>query len=483
MRVPESPAANSGDVTDVPVAPGWLIPLVAGLGAVLLLLLVLLLIWCCHRRLRGDKPECSGTDASAGSDANVGAVSAVGGLSASFPPLATPSFVQRRVQPNSAAASSSASISSYSAASSPLCQSPQLRQQQPQQLQQKPLAQQHRPASRQGSNGRRQAGLGLLGSRRGSSASLTISLSPSCEALRQEANTPDQDKERSLLESLSQPLRTSDLLDPVGSPQARLFREFWSVPMHHAGREELPEAGAVAKNRYASIVPNAATRVALDDGGYINANFVRGAGLAERRFIATQGPLAETLADFWQMIWEQRPSAIVMLTDLVERDRPKCELYFPLHVGDRMRHGRVTAELLELDNGEQGFQRRLLRLDHTEQPSSGESLLVEHLWFRSWPDHTSPDSAVSLLPLAERSVSLPGLLVVHCSAGLGRTGAFCALCICIRQLLDTGACDCLATLCRLRLDRGGMVQSHEQYEFLHTALRHFALTRLATADR
>ncbi|PAA50108.1 hypothetical protein BOX15_Mlig005127g2, partial [Macrostomum lignano] len=324
---------------------------------------------------------------------------------------------------------------------------------------------------------------GAAGLQARSSASLTISLGSSSQQPLHQPLQPsalaERAQERDLLKSLSRPLVPADLLAANPSPQA-LFKEFWDVPMHHAGRCDLPE-GAAPKNRYPTMVPNADTRVTIRQDEYINANFLRGAFRTEKCFIATQGPLADTVTDFWQMIWEQRPSAIVMLTDLVERERPKCHLYFPLHCGDRMRHGQLETVLEELQDCPAGYQRRLLRLTHADYPSEDSALSLQHYWFRSWPDHLSPDSSAAMLSLAESCLSLPPPIIVHCSAGLGRTGTFCAICICVRQLRQTGSCDCLATVCQLRLDRGGMVDSHEQYEFVHRVLRLYAQTRMEDA--
>ncbi|PAA81229.1 hypothetical protein BOX15_Mlig030693g2 [Macrostomum lignano] len=446
MRLASADGASPAAAGRAWQPPSWLAPVLAVASALLLLAIILLLWFCCCRRKRKSSLS-SALPQSSGPTAASSAAAAAAAVSASMPPLEPPALIERPVQPPVCAAGPSGF-----AAGAP------------------------QPSRSSG----RQAGKGLLGSRRGSSASLTISLGSSSQQPLHQPLQPsalaERAQERDLLKSLSRPLVPADLLAANPSPQA-LFKEFWDVPMHHAGRCDLPE-GAAPKNRYPTMVPNADTRVTIRQDEYINANFLRGAFRAEKCFIATQGPLADTVTDFWQMIWEQRPSAIVMLTDLVERERPKCHLYFPLHCGDRMRHGQLETVLEELQDCPAGYQRRLLRLTHADHPSEDSALSLQHYWFRNWPDHLSPDSSASMLSLAESCLSLPPPIIVHCSAGLGRTGTFCAICICVRQLRQTGSCDCLATVCQLRLDRGGMVDSHEQYEFVHRVLRLYAQTRM-----
>uniref|UniRef100_A0A8C4KMV5 protein-tyrosine-phosphatase n=2 Tax=Casuariiformes TaxID=8784 RepID=A0A8C4KMV5_DRONO len=110
----------------------------------------------------------------------------------------------------------------------------------------------------------------------------------------------------------------------------------------------------------------------------------------------------------------------------------------------------------------------------------GECRQVKHILFPSWPDQQTPESAKPLLHLVSKveeilqAAANPGPIIVHCSAGIGRTGCFIATRIGCQQLKDTGEVDILGIVCRLRIDRGGMIQTSEQYQFLHHTLALFA---------
>lgn len=244
--------------------------------------------------------------------------------------------------------------------------------------------------------------------------------------------------------------------------------------MNHPERAEV--AGCGAKNRYRSILPNEHSRVRLLRGSaaaeeeYINANYLCGYGGAPRAYIATQGPLAHTVADFWAMVWQERAPVIVMITNLVEDAKVKCERYLPEVQGT---YGPFQVEVVHTTLRDGYTLRELLVQKEGEQRSRRQ---VQHLWYTAWPDHRAPESPQQLLSLALEAERLRGRgpragpIVVHCSAGIGRTGCFVASSIGIRQLREENSVDVLAIVCALRRDRGGMVQTAEQYEFVHRTL-------------
>ncbi|XP_023226972.1 receptor-type tyrosine-protein phosphatase R-like [Centruroides sculpturatus] len=254
-----------------------------------------------------------------------------------------------------------------------------------------------------------------------------------------------------------------------------LHAEFWEIPMNHPEKVEIPGSGT--KNRYKTIMPNEKSRVLLseDDGdplsSYINANYIRGYDGEPKTYIATQGPMAHTVDDFWLMIWKEKVPIIVMITKLKEKNKVKCEPYIPDYYGC---YGGIEVKVMKVVPKD-GYTIRELLLKHEEEMHQ-----VLHFWYTAWPDHKAPSTAKQLLSMAleveafrrDNKVS-KGPTVVHCSAGIGRTGCFIATSIGIQQLWEENMVDVLGIVCALRLDRGGMVQTAEQYEFVHQALHLF----------
>lgn len=260
-------------------------------------------------------------------------------------------------------------------------------------------------------------------------------------------------------------------------PSARqLEEEFLKIPPNFVNPEELDVPAHASKDRYKTILPNPESRVRLsrarspEDGDYINANYVRGYAGQEKVYIATQGPMPNTVADFWEMVWQEDAPLIVMLTQLRE-SKEKCVRYWP---ADEDAYGPFRIRLRE-ERELPEFTVRRLTVQHQE-----ECRAVKHVLFSAWPDHQTPESAGPLLRLVAEVEESPevtagrGPIVVHCSAGIGRTGCFIATHIGCQQLKARGDVDILAIVCRLRLDRGGMIQTAEQYQFLHHTLALYA---------
>ncbi|XP_033190556.1 tyrosine-protein phosphatase non-receptor type 5 isoform X1 [Bombus vancouverensis nearcticus] len=307
---------------------------------------------------------------------------------------------------------------------------------------------------------------GLL-ERRGSSASLTIELAPPPESPPHIVTPTRECTAEEFLLSAGNVLSRAQLKKAISDP-ASLHKEFWEVPLNLP--EKLDICGSGVKNRYCSVLPNPQSRVVLpgsaDDplSSYINANYIRGYDGEDVRYIATQGPLPHTVGDFWRMVWAEKVPAIVMMTKLYEAAKTKCEAYFPLDKNNRIQSGPFTIIVNSIDTRE-GYIIRDLELRY-----EGDRRHVQHYWYDSWPDHAVPQAADTLVSLAAEINSLPGPVIVHCSAGIGRTGCFIALATGMIQLLRDGNVDVLGILCQMRYDRGGMVQTAEQYEFVHRAL-------------
>ncbi|XP_068162667.1 receptor-type tyrosine-protein phosphatase R [Antennarius striatus] len=313
-----------------------------------------------------------------------------------------------------------------------------------------------------------------LQERRGSNVSLVLDMSAlgAVEPLSVAVVTPREAASREFLLSAGRPLSRQQLRDAVANTQ-RLHAEFTEVPMNFVDPSHLDVPNHGTKNRYKTILPNPHSRVILKSktcndhlSSYINANYIRGYRGNERSFIATQGPMVNTVNDFWQMAWQEEAPVIVMITKLKEKNE-KCVLYWPEKRGI---YGKVEVLVNSVRESEH-FTARSLTLK-----CGNQTRVLQHYWYTSWPDHKTPDSTMPLLQLAadveadRRMVAAGGPVIVHCSAGIGRTGCFIATTIGCRQLQLEGVVDVLGITCQLRADRGGMIQTCEQYEFVHHAL-------------
>uniref|UniRef100_A0A8C2GDU9 Protein tyrosine phosphatase receptor type O n=1 Tax=Cyprinus carpio TaxID=7962 RepID=A0A8C2GDU9_CYPCA len=225
------------------------------------------------------------------------------------------------------------------------------------------------------------------------------------------------------------------------------------------------------KNRYTNILPYDFSRVKLislhnDEGSdYINANFIPGYN-SPHEFIATQGPLPETRNDFWKMVLQQKSHIIVMLTQCNERRRVKCDHYWPF-TEEPVAYGEITVEMLsETDSPE--WTVRNFRLGYADETQD-----VLHFNYTSWPDHGVPtvnaiESILHFVQIVRQQVNrTKGPIVVHCSAGVGRTGTFIALDRLMQHIQEHEYVDVLGLVSDMRSHRLSMVQTEEQYVFIH----------------
>ncbi|XP_038219850.1 uncharacterized protein LOC119838107 [Zerene cesonia] len=369
-----------------------------------------------------------------------------------------------------------------------------------------------------------------------------------------------------------------ELSQPCSEYQKMLLRnlhqEFWDMPTNF--QEKPIVSGSHPKNRYKTILPNEHSRFILraesgSSEGYINANFIKGHEYTKNSYIATQGPLQNTMYDFWLMVRQnntdfsvQRPvdsvpiiQKIIMLTNFVENNRQKCEKYFPLEVNEEIviedpeiaeKSDEKPSNSFRIKNiglmKKMGYTIRKLDVRYAKGKTSdsdggsesneqsgtsesSESLTVYHYWFHNWADHKCPKDVNALLnlsldvlkddfydfagscdesedhkckcgdspkpdskfvfpplqslspcpikinvstPLNFSSENLSPPTIVHCSAGIGRTGCLIAILNGIKQLTNEQKVDVLGIVCNMRLNRGGMVQNSEQYELIHKVL-------------
>lgn len=285
-----------------------------------------------------------------------------------------------------------------------------------------------------------------------------------------------------LLQTLSHPLSVEELGRNLAA-YSKLCDEYMSIPPNMANVSDIP-VGADEKNRYIDVLPNPSSRVSMflkfgiAHSDYINANYIRGYRNQSKAYIATQGPLSHTVVDFWRMIWDQKTSVIIMTTGLVERNLEKCTQYWP----DEQRYGapKVYGDIqvtIRRRKKSEYFIITTFFVQHLQRMVNREIL---HYWFIGWPDHGVPISTepvIDFLLESQRSratFTMPGPTVVHCSAGIGRTGVFIAADIGMKQLEENMTVDVLKIVATMRQDRGGMVQTKDQYAFLHKVLYDYA---------
>uniref|UniRef100_UPI00358E6B0C receptor-type tyrosine-protein phosphatase kappa-like isoform X2 n=1 Tax=Myxine glutinosa TaxID=7769 RepID=UPI00358E6B0C len=272
-------------------------------------------------------------------------------------------------------------------------------------------------------------------------------------------------------------IRVSDLLQHIEhmkSGEAYRFKEeyesffegqaaSWDVAKREENRP---------KNRYGNIIAYDHSRVVLETlsaephSDYINANYIDGY-YESHHYIATQGPIPETVYDFWRMIWQERSTSIVMVTNLVEVGRVKCCKYWP----DASEiHGDIKVTLVETEM----LAEYMIRTFSLHKAGSDETRQLRQFHFTGWPDHGVPYHATGLLAFIRRvkSTNAPhsGPVVVHCSAGAGRTGCFIVIDIMMDMAVREGLLDIYNCVCELRSRRINMVQTEEQYVFIHDAM-------------
>ncbi|XP_064188121.1 receptor-type tyrosine-protein phosphatase C [Anguilla rostrata] len=264
--------------------------------------------------------------------------------------------------------------------------------------------------------------------------------------------------------------------------EGRLFlAEFQSIPRVYSkcSIKEARKQCNQTKNRYVDILPYDFNRVQLSSvsgvagSDYINASFIDGYKEA-KKYIAAQGPKDETVVDFWRMIWEQQSSIIVMVTRCEEGNRNKCAQYWP----SMDRETEIYEDFVVKINGEDCCPDYIIRhltiMNKKEKSAERE---VTHIQFTSWPDHGVPGEPHLLLKLRRRVNAFKnffsGPIVVHCSAGVGRTGTYFSIDAMMEGLEAEGRVDIYGYVVKLRRQRCLMVQVEAQYILIHQALIEF----------
>nr|XP_020649841.1 receptor-type tyrosine-protein phosphatase S isoform X6 [Pogona vitticeps] len=227
------------------------------------------------------------------------------------------------------------------------------------------------------------------------------------------------------------------------------------------------------KNRYANVIAYDHSRVILlpiegiVGSDYINANYIDGYR-KQNAYIATQGPLPETFGDFWRMVWEQRSATVVMMTKLEEKSRIKCDQYWPGRGTET--YGMIQVTLLDTIE----LATFCVRTFSLHKNGSSEKREVRQFQFTAWPDHGVPEYPTPFLAFLRRVKTCnppdAGPIVVHCSAGVGRTGCFIVIDAMLERIKHEKTVDIYGHVTLMRSQRNYMVQTEDQYSFIHDSL-------------
>ncbi|XP_077784505.1 receptor-type tyrosine-protein phosphatase C isoform X2 [Podarcis muralis] len=297
---------------------------------------------------------------------------------------------------------------------------------------------------------------------------------------KKRSSDPDTDDEKHLLNI--DPIPAELLWETYKrkiADEGRLFLdEFQSIPRVFSKFtiKDARKSYNQNKNRYIDILPYDYNRVELssilgDPGSdYINASHIDGF-TEPRKYIAAQGPKEETTDDFWRMIWEQKATIVVMVTRCEEGNRVKCAKYWPSMEEETASYGDIVVKINECKVCPD-YNIQKLHITNRREKTTGRD--VTHIQFTSWPDHGVPDNPHLLLKLRRRvnafSNFFSGPVVVHCSAGVGRTGTYIAIDAMLEGLEAEGRMDVYGYIVKLRRQRCLMVQVESQYILIHQAL-------------
>ncbi|XP_015755726.1 PREDICTED: receptor-type tyrosine-protein phosphatase delta-like isoform X2 [Acropora digitifera] len=251
--------------------------------------------------------------------------------------------------------------------------------------------------------------------------------------------------------------------------QYKLLASCQQFPWEHAKKP-----GNKNKNRYANIIAYDHSRVILplidddENSDYVNASYLHGYDSTPNTYIACQGPVPGTFQDFWRMLWQENVTTVVMLTRLVEHGRTKCHQYWP----DK---AETYLDITVTNHKTETFADYAIRTFILQKKGTQERRQVQQFHFLVWPDKGVPRHATAVLALRRKvrmshNSNNKNPLVVHCSAGVGRTGAFIVIDAMLESIEKKKVVDVCNYIELLRNNRISMVQTEEQYVFINMAL-------------
>jgi protein tyrosine phosphatase len=263
---------------------------------------------------------------------------------------------------------------------------------------------------------------------------------------------------------------------------AALFHKVQMESVENPGTfEHANDPDNKTKNRDTNVHPYDHSRVPLaypegtGTGDYINANYVDGYSKS-KEYICCQGPLPNTVQDFWWLVWQEKIETIAMLNKLEENGRKKCEKYWP-EVDESTEHGPVTVTGLPASEPP---ATDVVKRTFSVAVDGAEPRVVTQYQFTGWPDFGIPNTADGVLDICRivETAQTAAPTIVHCSAGIGRTGTYCTVDIGRKMIQAEQSVDVLGILKKLRLQRPGMVQAKEQLDFCYQALlEHIEMTK------
>jgi len=293
--------------------------------------------------------------------------------------------------------------------------------------------------------------------------------------------TPEEDENESETNPNQEPQTQSQAtthyhdteIEKLNSNMMNFIKVFFETPAYLDGEDYEIEIAELEKNqnknRYIDIMPYDKTRVILKgENDYINANYIQmenEKGI-NRKWIAAQGPLPNTVHDFYQMIWQSETELIIMVTQVVERGRRKCDQYWD---SDEKTFGDLKVKMIAEDVSlrKNGIIERTLSLSNGDQTRE-----VTQIQFVDWPDHGVPDDPSHFLEFLLRINKLKNELdlgkptIVHCSAGVGRTGVTISLDYALENIRHNLENHPIQILIKMRQQRPCLVQTPDQFRFI-----------------